>query len=382
MKKKYPRLPNGFGSIRNLGKGRRHPYAVHPPATETDSKGNYIHKKALCYVDDWYVAFAVLNAYRAGTYKPGDEFDFARKKTTDAAVYDDLVRRILADYSQQKSFDVINNTPTVKAVYDELFARKFGENAPRTLSDATKRSFKAGFNHFTTIENKAVSAVNIAELQACFDDCKLKDPSIKGMYATIKQVFDYAESRGYIEKNIVKNIILPEREKAEHGVPFSDDEIHTLWTCQENPTAEMLLIMIYSGYRISAYRTLEVNLEEMYFKGGVKTASSKDRIVPIHSGIADLVKRRLARDGRLLDSPNDFRKDMIEFCKAHGMNHTSHDARHTFSALCEKYGVKEADRKRMLGHSFGGDITNGVYGHRSLDDLRAEIEKIEICDHL
>ena len=36
MRKKYPRLPNGFGSIRNLGKGRRHHYAVHPPATEQD----------------------------------------------------------------------------------------------------------------------------------------------------------------------------------------------------------------------------------------------------------------------------------------------------------------------------------------------------------
>lgn len=40
----------------------------------------------------------------------------------------------------------------------------------------------------------------------------------------------------------------------------------------------------------------------------------------------------------------------------------------------------------MMGHSFGNDITNSVYGHRSLDDLRTEIEKITtpafvtICD--
>lgn len=43
--------------------------------------------------------------------------------------------------------------------------------------------------------------------------------------------------------------------------------------------------------------------------------------------------------------------------------------------LCEKYNVKENDRKRMLGHSFR-DITNAVYGHRDLEDLREEIEKI------
>lgn len=36
----------------------------------------------------------------------------------------------------------------------------------------------------------------------------------------------------------------------------------------------------------------------------------------------------------------------------------------------------ENDRKRLMGHSFGKDITNSVYGHRELDDLRKEIEKI------
>lgn len=30
-----------------------------------------------------------------------------------------------------------------------------------------------------------------------------------------------------------------------------------------------------------------------------------------------------------------------------------------------------------MGHSFGNDITNKTYGHRSLDDLRKEIEKIK-----
>ena len=48
--------------------------------------------------------------------------------------------------------------------------------------------------------------------------------------------------------------------------------------------------------------------------------------------------------------------------------------------LCEKYQVNENDRKRLLGHSFGNDLTNAVYGHRSLEDLRTEIEKIQLPD--
>ena len=71
---------------------------------------------------------------------------------------------------------------------------------------------------------------------------------------------------------------------------------------------------------------------------------------------------------------------MYEALNALGIEkHTPHDCRHTFSKLCEDNKVSENDRKRMLGHSFGKDITNKVYGHRSLEDLREEIEKIKIC---
>lgn len=78
-------------------------------------------------------------------------------------------------------------------------------------------------------------------------------------------------------------------------------------------------------------------------------------------------------------SPSSFRKSMYAALERIGIKkHTPHDCRHTFSALCEKYGVAENDRKRMLGHSFGGDITNGIYGHRTVDDLRREIEKIKV----
>ena len=61
-----------------------------------------------------------------------------------------------------------------------------------------------------------------------------------------------------------------------------------------------------------------------------------------------------------------------------GKKHTPHDCRHTFSALCEQYEVNENDRKRMMGHSFGNDITNATYGHRTTEQLRKEIEKIKM----
>lgn len=39
-RKKYPKLPNGYGSIKFLGGGRRNAYAVHPPTKEFELNGS------------------------------------------------------------------------------------------------------------------------------------------------------------------------------------------------------------------------------------------------------------------------------------------------------------------------------------------------------
>ena len=134
--------------------------------------------------------------------------------------------------------------------------------------------------------------------------------------------------------------------------------------------------------RIEEYRKIQINTSEWYFQGGNKSRAGKTRIVPIHSAIQEIVASRMKRCGKLLpETSNAFREEMAAFLPTIGVqeHHTPHDCRHTFSYLCEKYGVAENDRKRLLGHSFT-DVTNRVYGHRDLEDLRRQIEKIQACD--
>lgn len=66
-RKKYPKLPNSFGTIRYLGDNRRNPFAVHPPAVLDEKTGKPVRPPAICYVDDWIKGFTVLTAYKAGT---------------------------------------------------------------------------------------------------------------------------------------------------------------------------------------------------------------------------------------------------------------------------------------------------------------------------
>ena len=187
---------------------------------------------------------------------------------------------------------------------------------------------------------------------------------------------------GYLDKSPAAGLRINIPDDDEKGVPFTDSELALLWRHADDPTIEMLLILSYSGWRITEVFTLSVDLEKACYTGGIKTQAGKNRLVPIHSSILPLVARRMERFGCLLPmSAQQYRVEMRDRLEALGILgdpiHTPHDCRHTFSRLCEKYGVRENDRKRMLGHSFG-DITNRVYGHRELDALRREIEKISL----
>ena len=61
--------------------------------------------------------------------------------------------------------------------------------------------------------------------------------------------------------------------------------------------------------------------------------------------------------------------------KIHGESHTTHDCRHTLATLLSNADVNEVAKKRILGHS-GGNITDSVYTHKNLHQLRKAIEQI------
>lgn len=373
-RKKYPKLPNGFGSIKYLGKGRRNPYGVYPPAKEINNNGSPITPKAICYVDDWMKGFSILTAYKAGTYTPGYEqtLNFSDADTADLS---EAAHMILSDYSQITRRDIVGKK--FRDVYQEFYSSKF-ETGKRSYSDATRQSTKAAYKNCAALHDKPFASIRTKDLQSVVDGCQLKHASLELIVSLYHQMYAYAISQDLIDKDYSASVKINIADDDEHGTPFTEDDLRILWKNRKNKTAEMLLIMCYSGYRISAYKNMEINLQEHYFKGGVKTRTSKDRIVPIHSAILPLVARRLQRDGRMLTTTQQFRNEMRRELPGLGIaDHTPHDCRHTFSQLAEKYGVRDADRRRMLGHSFGSDLTNGVYGHRDLDELRSEIEKIK-----
>lgn len=378
-KRKYPKLPNGFGSIKRLSGNRRNPFAVYPPVSQYNENGSAITPKALTYVDEWLKGVGVLTAYHNGTYTPGMELP----RYLDCKKPAELVQGILAEYNTAKRLKASEPPKmTFKEVFEAFYKWKYERDMSKKYSASAKKSSKVAFNNFRSLHNRVFEELHHDDFQQVIDACQLKHASLELMVSLAHQMYAYAKIYKIVTVNESEYLKINKEDDDEHGVPFSDEELKILWKNQSNEAVEFLLIMCYSGYRIAAYPDMKVNLEEKSFTGGVKTRSSKNRTVPIHSGILPLVEKRMRRDGSLLScTPDSFRqRQMYPTLKSLGLNkHTPHDCRHTFSRLCEEFQVNESDQKRMLGHSFAADITKGVYGHRTVENLRAEIEKIQIC---
>ena len=379
-RKKHPKLPNGYGSIKYLGKNRRNPYAVHPPVTEYTDEGVPITPKALCYVDDWMKGFIVLTSYRAGTYTKGDERDLSLPD--DHKSLEIIAQRLLSDYNKAQGIVEEEKEPekTFAEVYKDFWKYKFENEKGKKLSESSKLSIQAAFKNAKALHDRPFRDLRHDDLQSVVDNCPLKHSSLELIVHLFRQMYAYADIYELCDKDYSAHVKINKEDDDESGVPFTDSDLKILWNHNDDETVEFILIMCYSGFRIRAYKNLEINLKDKYFRGGIKTKAGKNRVVPIHPAILPFVKRRLKADGIYPSTYSKFLKDMSNKLSELGIEkHTPHDCRHTFSALCEKYGVNENDRKRMMGHSFGNDLTNAKYGHRTIADLREEIEKIKVC---
>lgn len=379
-KQKYPRLPNGWGSIRHFTGTRKNPFGVYPPQLDEDIDGRRLPVKALCYVPSWSVGFAVLCAYKAGRYTPGMEHDLIRAEAGVDPLDAETLNSIFADYMRIRRTALNQpeeDDPTFAEVYDAYYKDKY--ETGKSYSVSSRNATSAAYKQCKAIHEKRFRDLTLDDLQSIIDTCQQKHATKELILALLRGVYHYAALRSLCDIDYSQHLVIKTEDDDDHGVPFTDDEMRILWANKSDPVVEMILIMCYAGYRISAYRTIEVNLKSNYFIGGNKTASGKHVQCPIHSATRPLVALRLKRDGALLSvTPAAFRKYMYAKLEALGIEkHTPHDCKHTFSALCEKYGVNENDRKRMLGHKIG-NVTNDIYGHRTLEELRAEIEKIKV----
>ena len=129
----------------------------------------------------------------------------------------------------------------------------------------------------------------------------------------------------------------------------------------------------------------DVNLRQGYIRITKSKTVSGIRTIPIHHRILPLIARRMTSSGVYLIADTEGKPyDYSRYCllwravmhsiKADG--HTTHDCRHTVATLLDNAGANETAKRRILGHA-GGDVTERVYTHKGLRQLRKCIELLK-----
>ena len=71
-----------------------------------------------------------------------------------------------------------------------------------------------------------------------------------------------------------------------------------------------------------------------------------------------------------------YRRRFEKINKRLKLSHRPHDTRHTFITLAKQSNVDEYILKLIVGHSIN-DVTEKVYTHRTIEDLKKAIRKIK-----
>ena len=225
------------------------------------------------------------------------------------------------------------------------------------------------------------------------------------MKSLFNLMFDYALEYELVDRNYARTfdlsdeIIEEQNENKRDHIIFTEDEIEKLWdNVNKIEFVDWVLIQCYMGWRPQELATLridEVFLNNWYMCAGMKTSAGKQRMVPIHSKIKDLVKQNYDK-AITLNSPwlfNDkgetysgsykitydkYKYRFNKIMEALDLNpeHRPHDPRKTFITRCKKANVDEFALKEMVGHSIR-DITESTYTERDLEWLRTDLEKMQ-----
>jgi len=340
-KKPFNRLPNGFGSIKKLSGNRRKPYAVYAPSFKIN--GVTVPGHIVDYAETWEAGYERLVLYRANR-----EWEENKEK---------------------------NRLYTFSEVYKMYFHEKY-EASLKKLSKQSRDSTSAAFKNCSDLHNKIFYELTYNDLQNNIDSYvgKLKHSSLELIKSLYNGMYKYAIKSGIVSTDYAQYVEIRAEDDDESGVPFTEDELKKLWA-SNLMAAKIAVILCYSGWRISEFINIEIDLKEMVFRGGMKTRAGKGRIVPIHNSILPILIEYMDNP---IKSSNGYRNAMYEALEELGIEkHTPQDCRHTFSWLCDKYKVDRLSKKMMLGHSIQNDVTDKVYGHRTTEELREEISKLK-----
>lgn len=323
------KLPNNYGSITKLSGNRRRPFMV---------------RKSL----------------------DGKQLVIGYFETKEKAL------QALADYNRQPS-----ELPKTSITLTTLYKQWLPHHAP-SLSKSGVASYENSYRHIQSIAAIPIQNLTYDDFQGVLDAMQLSYASKKKVRSLINQLCKFAIKKDLMQRNFGDLVTIGKNSKIRPHKPFTRQQINKLW--QLNTTeSDGALILLYTGMRCGELLNLrrrDINLKSKYLTvTKSKTKAGEGRIIPIHKRIQPIIESRCSQyQDRLF--PISYTNFAKHFSRITNGKHTTHDCRHTVATMLDSADANPNAVRAILGHK-NGDITDKVYTHKGLRDLRRAINLLK-----
>lgn len=340
------RKPNGYGSIKKLSGNRRRPFVF------------------------------VISV--EGKQKPVQYFT----TQVEAEIFQ-------ADYNK---LHFHRSLPGHQITLAELYYRWLPAHTTNTApSQSTLYSYANSFKHLAPLHYEPFQDLKYVDYQKILDSMRksgLSYSSLKKVRSLISLLEKYAVKIELINKCYAPLLSIGKNKAVRPHHPFSRQKINRLWAHINETGVDTVLILLYTGMRVGEMlhlQKVDVNLRQGYIRITKSKTVSGIRTIPIHHRIAPLIASRMKSSGLYLiadseGNPYDYSRYCIIWRAVmqtiNAAGHTTHDCRHTVTTLLDNAGANETAKRRILGHA-GGDVTERVYTHKGLRQLRKCIELLK-----
>lgn len=325
---KHTRFPNGFGSICYLTGNRRRPYWVKKP-NGFDERG-YIKYITIGYFEDYEDAYMALCEYNRHPY------DIKARQIT----FKQAAERWFEEFQK---YPVNGETPSASAVNG--YARILRICEP--------------------IHERKMAELTPAELQELLGSITAGSQPVAR--SLLNKVCEWAIRNGIIETNPAQHIHKTAVTNPKRN-PFTVEEVREIWAQPPSEIRTLALVLLYTGMRVGEIFTISQRTDR-FVVAGSKTKAGRDRLIPIHPLIKDL----------LPELPGDWRyvsQISTAFSKAYP-GHTPHDCRRTFITRCLECGLDPVVSRKIVGHT-AKDIHEADYTLlKNIDFLSEQIAKVQ-----
>lgn len=262
----------------------------------------------------------------------------------------------------------------------------------RHLDNKTQESYRTAYKHCAELHCRVFAEVTIYDLQNIISNVRDKGngrPTQKKIKTVLRHMYKYAVKYGIItaNQNLTPYLELDPHKPVKQKVIFNTRQINRLKK-SDNPWAWTVIMLIYNGCRISELLKLkksDVKLGQRYFKIHKAKTDKGIRAIPIHKDVVQYYEYfiqhtpgsyLIADDKGKPLSYSRYRtrwNNALKECNV--QYHTPHEARHTLATITKRKGMDGFYRTQILGH-VDEKLTNEVYTHAEIRDLRREMDKI------